>query len=86
MKTLTTEAKLKPLVAQFVPLKLDVKSNDYKVWRRDHKPPKNAIPQVYIVRADGEELYNNVGGLSAEKLQPLLRITPDLESTFLSNG
>ncbi len=72
MKTLTTEAKLKPLVAQFVPLKLDVKSDDYRVWRQRHKPPKNAIPQVFIVRADGEELYNNVGGMKADKLHPLL--------------
>ena len=86
MKTLTTEAKLKPYVAQFVPLKLDVKSKDYRTWRQSHKPPKNAIPQVYIVRADGEELYNNVGGMKADKLQPLLKNVLSQAGVILSES
>ncbi len=72
MKRLTTESSLKPLVAQFVPIKIDVASDDYKIWRRDHKPEKGAIPQMYIIRADGEELYNKVGGLPADQLQQVL--------------
>ena len=72
MKRLTTENSLKPLVAQFVPIKIDVASDEYKIWRREHRPEKGAIPQMYIVRADGKELYNKVGGLPTKALQSIL--------------
>ncbi len=72
MKRLTTEDSLKPLVAQFVPIKIDVKSDEYRDWSREHKPSRNAIPQMFIVQADGEELFNQVGGLPAETLEKVL--------------
>jgi hypothetical protein len=72
MKRLTTESQLKPLIAQFVPIKIDVKSKEYQAWARKHKPPKNAIPQMFIVRADGEELFNQVGGLPTDKLATIM--------------
>ncbi len=72
MERLTTDAKLKPLVAQFVPIKIDVASPDYQLWTREHTPERGAIPQMFIVRADGHELYNRVGALPADDLVELL--------------
>ena len=86
MKRFSTEASLKPLVAQFVPIKLDVASDDYKIWRRDHKPEKGAIPQMYIVRADGEELFNKVGGLPTEQLETVLSQSLKNAGYILSDG
>ncbi len=59
-------------MAQFVPIKLDVASDDYRTWNREHPSEGNGIPKVYIVRADGETLYAKPGGLSVEQLGQLL--------------
>lgn len=59
-------------MAQFVPIKLDVSSPEYAQWRRDHTPDGNGIPQLFIVRADGETLYGRSGSLRGPDLPNML--------------
>lgn len=59
-------------MAQFVPIKLDVSSPEYAQWRRDHTPDGNGIPQLFIVRADGETLYGRSGSLLGPDLPNML--------------
>ena len=59
-------------MAQFVPIKLDVASDEYREWSREHPSEGNGIPKVYIVRADGETLYAKSGSLSEIELGQLL--------------
>ena len=59
-------------MAQFVPIKLDVSSPEYAQWRRDHTPEGNGIPQLFVVRADGETLYGRSGSLQGPDLPNML--------------
>ena len=59
-------------MAQFVPVKLDVSSPEYRQWSADHKSEGNSIPKLFIVRADGETLYGKSGSLTGEKLPAML--------------
>lgn len=47
-------------------------SREATLWNSYFKASANAIPQVYIVRADGQELYNQIGGLSADRLRQVM--------------
>lgn len=55
-----------------MPIKLDVSSPEYAQWRRDHTPDGNGIPQLFIVRADGETLYGRSGSLRGPDLPNML--------------
>ena len=60
------------MVAQFVPIKLDVASDEFQEWERAHPSEGRSIPIVYIVRADGETLYAKSGSLGGDALPELL--------------
>jgi len=61
-KRLRSEASLRPLVAQFVPLELDTATPAWQTWVRKFRfEGGGALPIVYVVRADGEMLYNKGG-------------------------
>lgn len=59
-------------MAQFVPVKLDVKSDEYQQWRREHQSEGNSIPKLFVVRADGETLYGKSGSLRGDALPAML--------------
>lgn len=60
------------MVAQFVPIKLDVASDEFRDWERAHPSEGRSIPIIYIVRADGETLYAKSGSLGGDALPELL--------------
>lgn len=72
MKRLNTEAEIAPIVAQFVPVKLDIDSDEYRQWRQDYASEGNTIPKLFVVRADGETLYGKSGSLSGDALPEML--------------
>ncbi|MHB1036699.1 MAG: tetratricopeptide repeat protein [Pirellulales bacterium] len=72
-KRLYTDRRLSPLLAQFVPLDLKTNSPDWQAWARRYKCEGLGIPMVYVVRADGTQLYGRSGSLPDEAL-PLLLI------------
>lgn len=59
-------------MAQFVPIKLDVDTEEYAQWRRDHNSEGNSIPKIFIVRGDGETLYGKSGALGGDELPRML--------------
>jgi hypothetical protein len=69
---LNTDREIAPIVAQFVPVKLDVASDEYAQWRQDHPSEGNTIPKLFIVRADGETLYGRSGSLKGQDLPNML--------------
>lgn len=60
------------MVAQFVPVKIDVASPEFREWERDHPSEGRSIPIIYVVRADGEALYAKSGSLPGDALPELL--------------
>ena len=72
MKRFREDLQLAPIVAQFVPLKLDTRTPEWQTWARQHPHDGNAIPIVYVVRADGETLYAKTGAPQGDDLPRLL--------------
>ena len=77
MNRLGTDKKIAPFAAQFVPVKLDINSSEFRAWSRDLKNTgkDNGVPHIYVVRSDGETLYGNGGGLAGDKLGMMLSST-----------
>jgi tetratricopeptide (TPR) repeat protein len=59
-------------VAQFVPLELDVEEDSWQTWAQRFPSEGGGIPIIYIVRADGEVLYNESGAPQGAALPQLL--------------
>ncbi len=72
MKRLQGEEKLQPLIAEFVPLKMDVSSRDFQMWKKFFPRKRSAIPALYIVTPAGEALYAKTGSLPTKRLEELM--------------
>ena len=59
---------------QFVPIKLTTSANnaDWKTWSRKHPSNLRGIPQIYVVRSDGKQLFAGVGSLPGSQLPTML--------------
>lgn len=69
-KRLKSDASLRPIVAQFVPLEIDSSAPEWSTWSRKFPSEGGSIPKVFIVRADGELLYGKSG--TPDELGPFL--------------
>lgn len=67
------EAALKPLVVQFVPLKLNVDTPEANTVRRKFPIQGNRLPFVYVIRADNQKIYGASGGLPGDQLPAMMR-------------
>lgn len=72
MSRLSTERALAPLVAQFVPLKVSTESPAWSDWARRYQAEGSAIPKIYVVRADGQQLYGSSGSMDTPALGRLM--------------
>ena len=81
-----TEKKIAPYAAQFVPVKLDVNSKEFRSWKSDLKETSkgSGIPYIYVVRSDGETLYGGGGALPGDKLGMMLASTLQNSGRVLS--
>lgn len=68
MKRFGTDPQLQKYSEWFIPLKLDVNSEQWKSFRKTYKHDGGSVPYVFIVRADGEKLYGSGKRISAEEL------------------
>ena len=55
-------------MSQFVPLKVETNGEACQKWARQYKREGTGIPIIYIVRADGQQLYGKSGGKSGAAL------------------
>ena len=55
------DEQLEPLAAQFVLLKIDTGTDVWPKWRERYELDGTGEPKVYVVRADGKQLYGEVG-------------------------
>ena len=72
-KRLVSDRNLAPLVAQFVPLKVDVSSADWRTLSSQYPVAGNTIPVVYVLRADGQKIFGARKALSGDELPRMLR-------------
>ncbi len=69
-----TDPALARFAGQFVPLKVITAGDQWQQWSRKFKREGRSIPIIYVVRADGEQLYGKSGALSGEALPELLNM------------
>ncbi len=72
LNTLNTDESLRPLLSQFVALKINAESREYSQWKKFFPPEKAAIPAMFIVSAQGEQLFGKVGTLPSENLSKIM--------------
>ena len=72
MKRFGTDPQLQKYSEWFIPLKLDVSSDQWKSFRKTYKHDGGSTPYVFIVRADGEKLYGSGKRISAEELYSIV--------------
>ena len=72
-KRLVSDRNLAPLVAQFVPLKVDVSSADWRTLSSQYPVAGNTIPVVFVIRADGQKIFGARKALSGDELPRMLR-------------
>ena len=70
---MATDRSLTGLVAQFVPLKINTSSPDWRTISRKYPTPGNTIPVVYVIRADGKKIFAERSSLPGDKLPFVLR-------------
>ena len=71
---LENDPDLLRFAGQFVPQRIVTTGNaaDYRSWAKQYPLDQNGIPQLYVVRADGQQLYGGVGSLPGDKLPTML--------------
>ena len=70
---MATDRSLTGLVAQFVPLKINTSSPDWRTISRKYPTAGNTIPVVYVIRADGKKIFAERSSLPGDKLPFVLR-------------
>ena len=65
---------LQPLLAQYVPLELNVDGPEYGQWRQKYRTQGNLLPQIFIVNSQGFQLYSKSGIPPGNELQQNLQI------------
>lgn len=80
MNRLENDRSLARFAGQFVPLKLITDGNpQWNQWARKYPVNQNAIPILYVIRADGEKLFAAAGSLTGDQL-------PQMMSAALQNA
>ena len=62
MERLNTDRSIGPLVAQFVPLKIETDGGDkWGEWSSKYSHEGSGIPIIFVIRADGQKMYGKSG-------------------------
>jgi hypothetical protein len=69
---LQTEPDLRELLAQYVPVEIEAGTADWNLWTQQFPPGGNGVPLIYIVSAEGKEIYNKSGAPQGDGLKELL--------------
>ena len=72
LKTLASEESLRPVTAQFVNVRINVESPEFRPWERSYPRPSTSIPGVYVVDSSGKAIDLRAGGQSVEELRTML--------------
>jgi hypothetical protein len=90
---LNTDRMIAPLVAQFVPLKVDLDAESWNKFRSKYNAEGNRTPIIWIIRADGQQMFGRAGGVGDNELAPFMvaqlksagRILPDSQLAQLAD-
>lgn len=70
---LDKDRKIRPLVSQFVALKVNSDGDQWQEWASKYKKEGKGIPIVYVIRADGKQLYGQSGAPKGDELPKFMK-------------
>ena len=73
LKRLQTDQSLARYAGWFIPLKIETRGEDWQKWASKYRHEGNGIPIVFVVRADGEQLFGKSGSLPGPALPLMLQ-------------
>lgn len=85
LERLSTDRSIAPLVAQFVPLKVETDGPDWQKWASKHRHEGSGIPILYVIRADGEMIYGKSGSKEGAELPQFLNASLSSAGRILSD-
>ncbi len=68
-----------------MPLKVETQGDAWSEWCRKYPPSGNAIPLIYIIRADGKQMFGSSGAIVGPALPALLSQHLDRAGTIYSD-
>jgi len=72
LKRLSTDASLAQYLINYIPIKIDTDGPDWQTFAQKYKAPGNSIPILFVVRADGEQIYGQSGSHPGAQLPTVL--------------
>ena len=72
LKRLSTDASLAQYLINYIPIKIDTDGPDWQTFAQKYKAPGNSIPILFVVRADGEQIYGQSGSHAGAQLPTVL--------------
>jgi hypothetical protein len=69
---LQTDQSLARYAGWFVPLKIETKGEEWSKWCSKYKHEGSSIPIVFVVRADGQQLFGKSGSLPEAQLHQMI--------------
>jgi hypothetical protein len=72
LRRLSTDAALAPYLAAYIPLKLDTDGPEWQTFAQKYQAPGNAIPKLFVIRADGMQVYGESGSHPGAQLPTVL--------------
>jgi hypothetical protein len=73
LKRLSTDASLAAFLAAYIPLKLDTDSPEWQTFSQRYQAPGNGIPILFVIRADGQQIYGQSGSHPGAQLPTVLQ-------------
>lgn len=72
LNRLQTDQSLARYAGWFIPLKIETNGEEWRKWAAQYRHEGSSIPIVFVVRADGKQLYARSGSLPGQELPLML--------------
>ena len=73
LERLQTDRSLARYAGWFVPLKIETNGAEWAKWSRQYRAEGRGIPIIYVIRADGKQLFSRSGSLPGMELPVMLQ-------------
>jgi len=73
LERLQTDRSLARYAGWFVPLKIETNGAEWAKWSRQYRAEGRGIPIIYVIRADGKQLFGRSGSLPGMELPVMLQ-------------
>jgi hypothetical protein len=85
LERLQTDRSLARYAGWFVPLKIETNGAEWAKWSRQYRAEGQGIPIIYVIRADGKQLFGRSGSLPGLELPVMIQQVLSQAGTIYSD-